>query len=52
MPTALNIVITGGSSGLGLGLAQHYAREGHQIGLIARNTAKLASAIEQLKTAH
>lgn len=51
MPTALNIVITGGSSGLGLALAQHYAREGHQIGLIARDPAKLASAIEQLKTA-
>lgn len=51
MQTALNIVITGGSSGLGLALAQHYAREGHQIGLIARNLAKLESATEQLKAA-
>jgi 3-dehydrosphinganine reductase len=49
MPASKNIIITGGSSGLGLELARHYAREGHNIGLIARNPGKLQSSVEQLQ---
>jgi len=49
MPDKKNIVITGGSSGLGLELALHYAGKGHNIGLIARNPDKLQSAVEQLQ---
>lgn len=44
-----NIIITGGSSGLGLELAQYYALKGNNIGLIARNPSKLQSAVEQLQ---
>lgn len=43
------IVITDGSSGLGLSLASHYARQGADIALIARNTQKLAEAAATLK---
>jgi 3-dehydrosphinganine reductase len=39
-----NIVITGGSSGLGLALAQRMAQQGAHIGLIARNADKLQQA--------
>lgn len=49
MPSTKKIIITGGSSGLGLELARYYAREGHHIGLIARNPQKLLSAVEQLQ---
>ena len=44
-----NIIITGGSSGLGLELARYYARHGNCIGLIARNPDKLQSAVEELQ---
>jgi 3-dehydrosphinganine reductase len=49
MPDKKNIIITGGSSGLGLELARYYAGEGNNIGLIARNPDKLQSATEQLQ---
>ncbi len=42
------IVITGGSSGLGLALAQHYARQGAEIALVARDERKLAKAAAEL----
>ena len=45
-----NIIITGGSSGLGLELARDYAKKGNNIGLIARNPGKLQSAVKQLRT--
>jgi short-subunit dehydrogenase len=35
------VIITGASSGIGLALAQHYARQGAVLGLIARRTAVL-----------
>src|SRR5690606_31366175 len=38
------IVITGGSSGLGLGLAKYYAKRNAKIALIARNEQKLNQA--------
>jgi short-subunit dehydrogenase len=39
------IYITGGSSGIGLGLARRYARRGCDVVLIARDVAKLDSAM-------
>lgn len=50
MPDKKNIIITGGSSGLGLELARYYAKKGNNIGLIARDPGKLQSAAEQLQT--
>ncbi len=44
-----NIIITGGSSGLGLELAREYARNGHNLGLIARNVGKLQAVVEELQ---
>lgn len=38
------IVITGGSSGLGLGLAKYYAKQNAKLALIARNEEKLIEA--------
>jgi len=38
------MVITGGSSGLGLGLAKYYAKQNAKLALIARNEQKLADA--------
>ncbi|SFU15519.1 3-oxoacyl-[acyl-carrier protein] reductase [Kosakonia arachidis] len=39
------ILITGGSSGIGLGLALHFARNGSNVAITARNADKLATAI-------
>jgi 3-dehydrosphinganine reductase len=43
------IVITGGSSGLGLELARHLAKESARLTLIARDRGKLERAAEQLR---
>jgi 3-dehydrosphinganine reductase len=43
-----NIIITGGSSGLGKVLAQRMAREGANLALIARDPAKLEAARDQI----
>lgn len=48
MSTFHKIVITGGSSGLGLALARHYARQGAAIALVAREERKLAQAAAEL----
>ncbi len=39
-----SVVITGGSSGLGLALAKNFAKQGAKIALIARNEQKLVNA--------
>ena len=43
------IYITGGSSGIGLALARTYTREGNDIVLLARDTAKLAQAVAECR---
>jgi 3-dehydrosphinganine reductase len=43
------IIITGGSSGLGLALATHYAGTGAQVAIIARNADKLSAAAQQVQ---
>ena len=48
------VVITGGSSGIGLAVAKEFAREGAELLLIARNKEKLAGAksmLEKISTA-
>lgn len=42
------IVITGGSSGLGLALAKHYGKQGAKLALLARNLKKLEEAKNQV----
>lgn len=49
MATKNNIIITGGSSGLGLELAREYARRGHNLGLIARRVDKLRVVAAELQ---
>ena len=51
-PTASRvIIITGGSSGIGLCTALLFARRGWRVGLIARAEAGLAAAAEQIRAA-
>ena len=47
--TPKNIVITGGSSGLGLASAESFAEAGHNITLLARGEERLLKAAEQLR---
>jgi 3-dehydrosphinganine reductase len=47
--TKKRIYITGGSSGIGLGLAQYYAKKGDDIVLLARDPVKLEAAIANCK---
>lgn len=44
-----NIIITGGSSGLGLASATAFAEAGHNITLVARGEKRLLEAAEQLR---
>lgn len=41
-------VITGGSSGIGLGIAQEFKKEGAKGSIVSRNRAKLEHAIEKI----
>lgn len=43
MTTPLKVFITGASSGLGLALAEQYARQGATLGLVARRGDALAA---------
>ncbi|MEL0135145.1 MAG: SDR family NAD(P)-dependent oxidoreductase, partial [Aquiluna sp.] len=47
--TPKNIIITGGSSGLGLASANTFAEAGHNITLVARGEKRLLEAAEQLR---
>ena len=42
-------VVTGGSSGIGLGIARALAREGVQVGICARNEPKLGEAVDLVR---
>ncbi len=44
----MRIVITGASSGLGKASAEHFAKEGHELVLLARGWERLQSAAEEL----
>ncbi|KIM37795.1 hypothetical protein M413DRAFT_448300 [Hebeloma cylindrosporum] len=48
-PDGKHVYITGGSSGLGLSLAQILATKGANISIVARNQGKLDSALESLE---
>ncbi|MFD0985675.1 SDR family NAD(P)-dependent oxidoreductase [Methyloligella solikamskensis] len=45
-------VITGGTEGLGLALAHQFAKDGHDLLLVARSADKLAKAADELSKAH
>jgi len=44
-----NIIITGGSSGLGLASAEYFAQHGHNITLVARGEKRLLDAAQDLR---
>ena len=46
------IVITGGSSGMGLSVGQQLARKGANVVIIARGQEKLLHAIEEIRVSH
>ncbi|MEV7648142.1 SDR family oxidoreductase [Arthrobacter sp. NPDC089319] len=43
------IVVTGGSSGIGLAVARLFVREGSQVGIVGRNQDRLDAAIAELE---
>jgi len=50
MQSLKHVVITGASSGIGQALAEHYAVAGNRLGLIARNTERLAAVVASTAT--
>jgi short-subunit dehydrogenase len=49
---ALTTLITGASAGIGAAFARVFAREGHNLILVARSSGKLATLAEELKQQH
>jgi 3-dehydrosphinganine reductase len=49
-PENKNVIITGGSDGLGLELASQLAQKGANVIIIARDRKRLDGAVEQIKT--
>jgi len=47
----LNIVITGGTRGIGRGLAEEFVKRGHNVVISGRQTAAVASAVEAIDRA-
>ena len=45
-----NVLITGGSSGIGLDLAKAYSKQGANVVLLARNQARLTAAVAQCRS--
>ncbi|WP_319824032.1 SDR family oxidoreductase [Thalassovita sp.] len=43
------VFVSGGTSGINLGIAQHFAREGAQIFVISRDSAKVQAAVDSLR---
>ena len=52
MTQSKHVLITGGSSGLGLAMAQQLAKEGMQITIVGRNPQKLEQALNRLHEIH
>jgi 3-dehydrosphinganine reductase len=50
MPGHSGVIVTGGSSGIGLATAKEYARLGTDVAIIARTPAKLEKARDELET--
>jgi len=48
----MKALITGASSGIGLELAKLFARDGHDVVLVARSADKLKQLAAELGTAH
>ena len=46
------VLITGASAGIGAELAREFARNGHQLTLVARRRAKLAAVAAELERDH
>lgn len=42
------VIITGGSSGIGLDLAKHYAQAGFHVGILARNQQRIDEALSSI----
>src|ERR1044071_3139491 len=45
-------LITGASSGIGVALARVFARNGHDLALVARRKARLAALADEVEKAH
>ncbi|KAF2018646.1 NAD(P)-binding protein [Aaosphaeria arxii CBS 175.79] len=52
MPTPRHALITGGSRGIGLAIAQLFASQGYRLTLLARNNRNLEDALSTLPTSH
>jgi short-subunit dehydrogenase len=48
LPHNKSVVVTGGTAGLGLALANYFAREGAKVAIIGRDAARLQAAAESL----
>ena len=44
-----HVIVTGGSSGIGLECAKNYARKGANVTIVARDKVKLKAAVEELE---
>jgi NAD(P)-dependent dehydrogenase (short-subunit alcohol dehydrogenase family) len=51
-PAPLRVAITGGTSGLGLALAQEWHARGAQVAFVARNASRVGRVAEQLPGSH
>jgi len=49
--TGKNVVVTGGSTGIGLAVAKGFLGEGAHVAIIGRDRAKLDAALAELRTA-
>lgn len=48
----MNVIITGGTKGIGLACAEMFARHGHQVAVCGRNAAHVNSTLQTLQSIH